>query len=247
MSRGAQERKAMSKLKPTTILAVTALVVAVFGATPLGQAAGRLVLPKNSVGAAQLKKNAVSGKKIASNAVAGTKIATNAVTSPKVKDGTLLVADFKPGQFPAGPQGPKGDPGPQGPKGDPGPQGPKGDNGAQGPKGDKGIQGIQGIQGPKGDKGDTGPAGISGYQTVYGAWTNIASNGIATASVSCPAGKKVLAGGPDTPLGDAVRLAIVMSYPYDAPPGVDNAWGVRAMDIGSDGVFRAWAICANVA
>jgi Collagen triple helix repeat (20 copies) len=240
----------MSKLKPSTILAVTALVVAVFGGTPLGQAASRLVLPKNSVGAAQLKKNAVSGQKIASNAVGGAKLATNAVTGPKVKDGTLLVADFKAGQFPAGPQGPKGDPGPQGPKGDPGVQGPKGDKGdpgAQGQKGNQGIQGIQGIPGPKGDKGDTGAPGISGYQTVSGPWTNIATNGLATASAICPAGKKVLAGGLDTPLGDFVKLAIVQSSPYDAYPSVGNAWGVRAYDVGTDGVFRAWAICANVA
>jgi hypothetical protein len=45
------------------------------------------------------------------------------VTGPKVKNGSLTAADFKAGQLPAGPQGPKGDPGAQGPngaKGDPG-------------------------------------------------------------------------------------------------------------------------------
>jgi hypothetical protein len=83
-----------------TIIAITALVVAVLAATPVGQAAGRIVLGKNSVGTAQLKKNAV--------------------TSAKVKSHSLLAADFKAGQFPAGPQGP------QGPKGDTGPQGPRG-------------------------------------------------------------------------------------------------------------------------
>lgn len=97
----------MFKSKITTIIAVTALVVAVLGATPLGQAASRLVLPKNSVGAVQIKKSAVGSKKIAKNAI----------TSPKVKDGSLLAADFKAGQLPAGP---KGDPGAQGPKGDKG-------------------------------------------------------------------------------------------------------------------------------
>jgi hypothetical protein len=102
--------------KTPTILAVTALVIAVLAATPLGQAAGRLVLPKNSVGAAQIKKNAV--------------------TSPKVKNGSLLAADFKAGQLRAGPRGPKGDPGSQGPKGDPG---------AQGPKGDPGQNGVQNV------------------------------------------------------------------------------------------------------
>src|SRR5262245_14348879 len=92
----------------TPMIAVTALVVAVLGATPLGQAASRIVLPKNSVGAAQLKKSSVAGRKIAKNAV----------TSLKVKDGSLLAADFKAGQLP---QGPKGDPGAPGPKGEPGP------------------------------------------------------------------------------------------------------------------------------
>ena len=69
----------MSGSKTPTIIAITALAVAVLFATPLGQAAGNLVLAKNSVGAAQLKKNAVN--------------------SLKVKNGTLVAADFKAGQL----------------------------------------------------------------------------------------------------------------------------------------------------
>jgi hypothetical protein len=103
-------RNAMSGSKISIVLAATALLVSVLFATPLGQAAGRLIVPKNSVGAAQIKKNAV--------------------TSRKVVDGSLVAADFKAGQLPAGPRGPKGDVGPQGLKGDPGAQGPKGDPGA---------------------------------------------------------------------------------------------------------------------
>jgi hypothetical protein len=75
-------------------LSATALLVSVLFATPVGQAATRLVLAKNSVGTAQLKKNAVTGA--------------------KVKNGSLLAADFRAGQLPAGPQGPKGDKGDQG-------------------------------------------------------------------------------------------------------------------------------------
>jgi hypothetical protein len=101
----------MLKTKITPILAATALVVAVFGSTPLGHAAGSLIPARNSVGTVQLKKNAVTGPKIRKDAV----------TSVKVKNRTLLAADFKRGQLPAGPQGPKGDPGPQGIQGDPGP------------------------------------------------------------------------------------------------------------------------------
>jgi hypothetical protein len=83
-----------SKPRSATVLAATALVVAVFGSTPLGHAAGRLVLPKGSVGAKQLK--------------------TNAVTGLKVLDGTLTAGDFRAGQLPAGAKGDKGDKGDQG-------------------------------------------------------------------------------------------------------------------------------------
>jgi hypothetical protein len=237
----------MFKWKLTPIIAVTALVVTVLGATPLGQAASRFVPPKNSVGTAQLEKNAVSAKKIAKNAVGGVKIAKNAVTSAKVKDGSLLTADFKPGQLPAGPQGPKGGPGPQGPNGDPGPPGPKGDNGdpgTQGPKGDQGLQGIQGLKGPKGDKGNAGGLGISGHQTVYGPWTDIVKGGITTASVTCPAGKKVLGGGPE-PSFAYVDLATI----YDRPV-LDTGWTFRAAHLGnhwSPSQLRVWAVCGNVA
>lgn len=91
----------MKTSKTPTIIAVTALVVAALAATPIGQAAGRLVLAKNSVGTAQLKKNAVTGA--------------------KVKNGSLRAADFGPGQLPAGPQGLKGDTGAAGPQGPEGP------------------------------------------------------------------------------------------------------------------------------
>jgi hypothetical protein len=104
-------------MKTPTILAATALAVALFGATPLGHAASRIILPKNSVGAAQLKKAAVTGA--------------------KVKDGSLSAADFMPGQLPAGERGPKGD------KGDPGA---KGDTGAQGAPGLSGYQIVIGPQ-----------------------------------------------------------------------------------------------------
>jgi hypothetical protein len=70
------------------VLSVTALVVAVLGATPVGNAAMNLVVPRNSVGTLQLK--------------------ANAVTAAKVKNGSLLSADFQAGPDPAGPQGAAG-------------------------------------------------------------------------------------------------------------------------------------------
>ena len=114
----------MFKPRLSTVLAATALVVAVLGSTPVGQAAAKLILPKNSVGAAQLKKNAVNGI--------------------KVQNGTLMAVDFKAGQLPAGPEGPQG---PKGAKGDAGPQGLKGVKGDAGPAGPQGLAGPAGIGG----------------------------------------------------------------------------------------------------
>ena len=89
----------MSASKLAVAFSATALLVSVFFATPVGQAASRL-LPKNSVGPAQIKSGAVTGA--------------------KVKDGSLMAGDFKAGQLPAGPQGPKGDKGATGATGAPG-------------------------------------------------------------------------------------------------------------------------------
>jgi len=89
---------------PAMVVACLALTIALGGTSYAA-----VNLPRNSVGAVQLKKNVV--------------------TSAKVKNFSLLRADFKRGQLPAGPRGPEG---------------------LQGPKGDQGIQGIQGIQGPAG-------------------------------------------------------------------------------------------------
>lgn len=90
-----------------SVLSLTALLVAVLGVTPLGEAAYNAVVPRNSVGTLQLQRNAVKAAKIAPNAIRG----------GHVLDGTLLTADFKAGQIP---QGPKGDKGDKGDKGNPG-------------------------------------------------------------------------------------------------------------------------------
>ncbi len=85
----------------TLIIAITALVVAVLGTTPIGEAAYNAVVPKNSVGAQQLRKGAVTSVKIRGDAV----------TSGKVKNRSLKAIDFKLGQLPAGAVGAKGDKG----------------------------------------------------------------------------------------------------------------------------------------
>ena len=191
----------MFKSKLTTIVAVTAVVIAVLGTTPLGRAAGGLILPKNSVGAIQLKKAAVNGL--------------------KVKDGTLMAADFKAGQIPAGP---KGVPGAQGPKGDPGAQGPKGD------KGDAGQPGAPGLP---------GASGISGWQRLLAGAVAVAAGGTNGSTANCPAGKKVLGGG--YYIYDATMIA---SY---SGPISDSAWHVDVKNIDNkQGDVQAVAICANV-
>jgi hypothetical protein len=102
------------------VLSVTALVVAVLGATPVGEAAKNLVVPRNSVGTAQLRNGAVTFPKIRNGAI----------TSAKVANFSLLAADFRRGQLPRGPQGPAG------------PPGATGATGAQGPTGVSGLQAV---------------------------------------------------------------------------------------------------------
>lgn len=90
-------------MKVPIALSTVALVVAVLGSTPVGDAAERLVLPKNSVGTAQLKPGAVVGS--------------------KVKPGSLGAVHFKADQLPRGPIGTTGPAGPKGDRGDKGERG----------------------------------------------------------------------------------------------------------------------------
>lgn len=112
-------------------LSVCALVVAVLGWTPLGEAAREAVFPPNSVGTAQLKTNAVVSAKIRNGSVTGLDIQKRTVTGAHVKPGSLVAANFKAGQLPAGPKGEQGD---------------KGDKGAKGDKGEKGDPGLSRVE-----------------------------------------------------------------------------------------------------
>jgi len=117
-------------------LSATALVVAVLGWTPLGEAAREAVFPPNSVGTTQLRDNAVVSSKIRNGSVAGIDVQKNTLTGAHVKAGTLLASDFRTGQLPAGQKGDKGD------------KGPKGDKGDKGLQGDPGLSGYAVVQGP---------------------------------------------------------------------------------------------------
>jgi hypothetical protein len=92
------------------VVAYAALAVALGGTSYAA-----VSLPRNSVGTPQLK--------------------ANAVVSSKVKNGSLLRADFKAGQIPAGATGPAGPTGPAGAAGPAGSAGATGATGATGPAG----------------------------------------------------------------------------------------------------------------
>jgi Collagen triple helix repeat (20 copies) len=223
----------MFKSRTATILAATALVVAVFGSTPLGHAAGNLVLARNSVGAAQLKKNAVTAPKLKKNAV----------TSVKVKNGTLLAADFKPGQLPAGPQGPKGDPGPQG---------------IQGPQGVQGIQGPTGDPGPPGPQGEKGEPGQSSAENVI---VRISSSktlpardgggapGLVSVTASCNPGERAVGGGGQTENDpDATgSVGIIASKPQPQNTGATpTTWATRAANYSTTPTdLFTWVVCVS--
>ena len=72
------------KPSPSMVVAATALLVALTGTSV---AAVSVIVPRSSVGTAQLKNNAV--------------------VSSKVQNNSLLRADFRAGQIPAGPAGPE--------------------------------------------------------------------------------------------------------------------------------------------
>jgi hypothetical protein len=87
--------------------------------------------------------------------------------------------------------------------------------------------GPQGSQGPKGDKGDSGAPGISGYERIVGQGPVLNAGDHATATASCPAGKKVLGGGPQFDSGlelnesyaSEAELKVVMKNPGPGSAG----------------------------
>jgi hypothetical protein len=146
-------------------LSVCALVVAVLGWTPLGEAAREAVFPPNSVGTLELRDNAVLSAKIRNGSVTGLDVQKRTLTGAHVRPGSLLASNFKAGQLPAGAKGDKGD------------------------KGDKGQKGDKGDKGPKGDPG------LAGVVVVQSSPTPLAANGSALVRVTCPAGKRAIGGG----------------------------------------------------
>jgi hypothetical protein len=150
------------------IVATTALLVALFGSTPVGHAVGANVpFFAKTAGYAKQAGNAASVGRVK--------------VSQQPRPGQLLPLGAD-GKFPAsvalnGPIGPKGD---------------KGDKGATGPKGDPGQPGPRGYAGP------AGPAGISGLEYLTSEGTDVPNGQRKVVTILCPKGKKAIAGGVST-------------------------------------------------
>ena len=129
------------------VLSAAALLVAVFGATPVGHTAVRVIhtVPPfaKRAGFAKFAGTADNAKRLSGH---------RASTSPKAGDVPVVGAN---GKLPAsiGAVGPPGPPGPAGSG-----RGPQGPAGPQGPKGATGPPGAPGAQGPPGTQGPVGPS-----------------------------------------------------------------------------------------
>lgn len=83
------------------VLSATALVVAVFGSTPLGRAVADATIASRSVGSTQLQPGSVTVTKIRNGHVTNAKLAAGAVTSATVRDGSITAVDLAQGVVPA--------------------------------------------------------------------------------------------------------------------------------------------------
>jgi hypothetical protein len=180
------------KASPALVVASLALLVSLTGTSV---AAVDQLLPRGSVGTPQLK--------------------TNAVTSKKVKNGSLLRADFKAGQIPAGARGPAGPAGPQG---------------AQGIQGTQGIQGIQ------------GPSGATNV-TIRSVSDSVVAGGVELLPSPCQAGERATGGGGNNVASAGVNIIQSAPQPLTGTPTgwqvtYHNTTGV------AHSIF-AYAICAS--
>jgi hypothetical protein len=149
-------------------LSATALLVALFGSTPVGEAVtSKVPLFAKTAGYAERAGTAA--------AVGGVKV------SKQPRAGALLPLGAD-GRFPAS-------------VGLAGAQGPKGDPGEKGERGPTGAKGGDGPQGPRGPAGLPGQSGVSGWEYVVSAGTEVPNGERRTALVACPKGKKALGGG----------------------------------------------------
>lgn len=203
------------------MLSGTALIVAVLGTTPLGQAAGKRLAAAIPPFAKTAGFARFAGDSSKLNGRAST--LTGA-------PGTIPVVGQN-GKLPAS----IGAVGPQGP------QGPKGDKGHKGDTGPAGPTGLDGPAGPAGPTGPIGPPGISGYQLVTGGVESDTSL-FHSKTISCPAGKKPLGGGGFVNGVNGGGPWLVAS----APTADGTGWVVTATRASWSLGMVAYAICAYV-
>ena len=180
------------------VVACLALGIALSGT---GIAAVMAALPANSVGAAQLQNNAVN--------------------SAKVRNGTLIRADFRPGQMPSGIPG------------SPGPAGP---------------QGLKGDTGPAGPAGLVGDVTLHSASVSVPAYTSVGVYSNRAVTANCDSGEKGLGGGTNwTGEGDATQLVTVLSTPvYDATAKKIAGWRARGgNDTNAAHNFTVYVLCTK--
>ena len=150
---------------------------------------------------------ASTGTAAAALVITGGNVKNGSLTGIDVRNGSLTTLDVKNrslrpvdfrGPLPAGPRGPQG---------------------AQGPAGQAGAQGVQGAQ---------GPPGVSGWERKFTINGPFDSSSPKTGEASCPAGKKLLAGGGRLHHLQAAPppIAIQESYAVD-----DDTWRVVGAEI----------------
>lgn len=202
------------------VVSVTALVVAVFGSTPIGHAVGSNVpfFAKTAGYASNAGK--LSGIKVSKQPRPGRLV-------PLGKDGKFPASVAVGG--PAGPQGPKGDRGEQGPAGAKGTSGNKGDPGPVGPRGPMGAQGPSGPPGPR---------GVSDWQYRLER-LEIPSPKVGVWQVNCTGGRKVLGGGVSAQPG-------LYQILETAPTNGGLGWTATVQAKSGTVTAYVWAICASV-
>lgn len=132
---------------------------------------------------------------VATGSIDSREIKNNTVRSGDTRDRTLLVRDFASRTLTAlkGSQGPQGATGPQGSTGPQGPQGATGATGATGPPGPTGATGATGATGPPGPTGTVTER--LGTAVLLNDGDDNDNYTIGTASASCVAGERAIAGG----------------------------------------------------
>lgn len=224
------------------VLSTTALVVAVLGVTPLGEAAVKIA---NVVPRAMFANNSAK---------------VDGLSASRTPKAGQLIALGKNGQFPGsviprtiaveveheGPQGPAGPQGPQGRQGLQGPAGPAGPRGEAGPSGSDGAAGGQGPMGPQGPQGAgaPGPQGAQGAPGAPGARGEQGDRGPAG-----PAGAAGAAGSPGPagaqgPKGDAGAPGSALAYAHiNADGSLDAAKSKNILGMGSEALGTGRKFC----